>query len=57
MKFKYRNYRGKIADRRAIPIWLFFGKNKYHKKLTWLLLAWDLDKSAFRTFNTHDFIN
>lgn len=50
----YTNYKGKTAIRRIIPKSISFGHNEWHKEDQWLLIAFDLDKEADRTFALKD---
>lgn len=51
----YRNYRGEVAERRLQPIRVDFGSTDRHPHPQWLLIAYDLDKKAERTFALKDF--
>lgn len=46
----YTNYKGKTAKRRIIPDKWYFGKTEYHPEDQWLLIAYDVEKQAWRTF-------
>jgi Predicted transcriptional regulator len=50
----YTNYKGKTAIRRIIPKSIMFGHNEWHKEDQWLMIAFDLDKEADRTFAMKD---
>ncbi len=50
----YRNYEGKIGDRKIIPRGLWFGETEWHKGAQWLLRAFDVDKGAERDFALSD---
>lgn len=54
--FKYKNYRGEIDDRKAIPYKFYKGSNEYHKEEQMLMEAYDLDKKAIRVFAVNDII-
>lgn len=54
VRFHYRNYRGVERDRRVIPQRIEFGANQWHPEPQWLLVAWDLDKGAERSFAMAD---
>jgi len=54
--FRYKNWEGKEAVRRVMPIELWYGKTEWHPKEQWLLKAWDLDKDAERNFAFKDII-
>ena len=50
----YTNYKGVTGIRHIIPISITFGHNEWHKEDQWLLIAFDLDKEAERTFAMKD---
>lgn len=50
----YTNYRGETARRRIVPSCLRFGSTEYHPEAQWLLDAFDIEKSAERTFAMRD---
>lgn len=54
VKIIYTNYRGETSERVIVPKELFWGKNDWHPKEQWLLLAFDVGKSADRTFAVKD---
>jgi predicted DNA-binding transcriptional regulator YafY len=54
MKINYTNWKGVSSKRNIIPLIPFYGKNEWHPTEQWLLIAWDLDKMAFRTFAIKD---
>lgn len=54
ISFKYRNYKGIISVRTVIPREIIFSSNEYHKKEQWMILAYDIDKQADRTFTLVD---
>lgn len=56
MTFKYKNWEGKTATRRVIPIKFWYGHTDYHKDDQWLLKATDIEKSAERDFAVKDII-
>lgn len=51
----YKNYRGEVAERRIQPIRVDFDATDWHPEPQWLLIAYDLDKQAERTFALKDF--
>lgn len=51
----YTNWKNETEVRRFIPLELYFGKTEYHPEEQWLLLAWDLEKEAERTYALKDF--
>lgn len=56
VRFRYRNHRGEVAVRRAVPGLLYFGRSDHHggPDEMWLLRAWDLDKGATRDYALRD---
>lgn len=54
IRFTYTNWKGETAERRAVPIYLFFGTTEWHKEPGWLLRAFDMDKLAERDFALKD---
>lgn len=46
----YTNWRGERGVRHIRPQRMFFGSNHWHPEEQWLLVAFDLDKQAHRTF-------
>jgi predicted DNA-binding transcriptional regulator YafY len=51
VKILYRNYKGEVSWRRIVPEGkLIWGTTEYYPETQWLLLAFDLDKDAERTF-------
>ena len=50
----YTNYKGETAIRQIIPKEITFGSNQWHTEDQWLLLAFDLEKKADRTFALKD---
>lgn len=50
----YTNYKGKTAVRKIIPKSILFGHNEWHTEDQWLMVAYDLDKEADRTFAIKD---
>lgn len=53
---KYKNHRGEIADRNIYPMSIEFKAAEWHPEPQWLLEAWDIDKSAERSFAVKDII-
>jgi predicted DNA-binding transcriptional regulator YafY len=54
MKINYTNWKGVSSKRNILPLIPFYGKNEWHPTEQWLLIAWDLEKQAFRTFAIKD---
>lgn len=50
----YTNYRNETAERRIVPMEIWFGSTEWHKEEQWLLKAEDLDKQAMRDFAVKD---
>ena len=56
LKVVYKNYEGKVGNRKIIPLEVYFGSNEYHKEEQWLMKVWDLDKKALRDYAVKDII-
>jgi len=54
LAFRYRNYKGEVADRRAIPRGVRFAASEHHPEPQWLLDAYCLDRGAERSFALKD---
>jgi predicted DNA-binding transcriptional regulator YafY len=54
LKFIYKNWQGETAERKIIPIKIWYGKTDFHPKKQWFLKALDLDKKAERDFAISD---
>lgn len=50
----YTNYKGKTGVRKILPKSITFGHNEWHKEDQWLMIAYDFDKEADRTFALKD---
>ncbi|MFO0781909.1 MAG: hypothetical protein U0524_03410 [Candidatus Saccharimonadales bacterium] len=50
----YTNYRGETAERKIIPIEVWFGKTEWHPEEQWFLKAHDIEKDAERDFALTD---
>jgi len=50
----YVNYRGERSVRTIVPQRLFFGEVEWHPGRQWILDAWDVEKSAIRSFAIGD---
>ena len=50
----YTNYKGETEVRRIIPKEITFGSTQYHPEEQWLLVGYDVDKNAERTFAMKD---
>jgi hypothetical protein len=51
--FMYRNYKGKVAQRRVRTTSIVWGATEWHPKEGFLLRAYDLDKDEERMFSMH----
>lgn len=51
----YKNYKGETAVRNIMPITVYYGSNEWHPEEQWLMVAWDADKKALRTFSLQGF--
>lgn len=56
LRFRYRNWEGKVADRSVRPKRIFFGKSEWHPDPQFMLLAHDLDRDAERCFALQDIL-
>ncbi len=54
VKIVYTNYKNETATRTIIPKEIKYGKTEYHLEEQWLLVAWDFEKQAERTFAMKD---
>ena len=54
VKIVYTNWRGETSIRNIEPKELIYGSNEWHKEEQWLLIAYDVDKQADRTFACKD---
>lgn len=54
VRFRYKNYKGEVADRLAVPVSVFFGTTPYHVTPQWFLAALDLEKGERRDFALAD---
>lgn len=55
--FTYVNWKGEMAERRAVFTGLTWGKNEWHPTPQLLIDGYDLDKQAPRTFAAKDISN
>jgi len=54
VKIQFTNYRNETTVRTIIPKEIKYGKTEYHPEEQWLLVAWDCEKQAERTFAMKD---
>lgn len=54
LTFAYRNWRGEVSERRAIPQQVYFGSTEWHPEPQWLMRALDVDKGEVRDFAMRD---
>lgn len=57
LRFMYTNWKGNRGFREVIPQRIYFGSTEWHKEEQWLMVAYDLDKKAERTFAMKDMEN
>ena len=50
----YCNHRGETAIRTVVPLAIEFGATQWHPEPQWLLIAFDLEKQAERSFAMKD---
>jgi predicted DNA-binding transcriptional regulator YafY len=58
LRFRYRNWRGEVADRAVIPIRTSVGVSVYHNdgNPCWIMTAYDTEKDQIRDFALKDII-
>ena len=58
LRFRYRNWRGEVADRAVIPIRTSVGVSIYHNdgNPCWIMTAYDTEKDQIRDFALKDII-
>lgn len=49
LRFTYRNWRGEIRERHALPLTVWFGSTDYHPDPQWLMAAVDLERPDGQT--------
>ena len=54
IKILYTNWRGETAVRKIIPKEIVFSSTEWHPEEQWLLVAFDVDKQADRSFAIKD---
>lgn len=54
IEFVYRNWRGEVSTRRVVPLHLNHGATEWHPEPQWLLIAFDVEKDAERSFALRD---
>jgi predicted DNA-binding transcriptional regulator YafY len=50
----YTNHRGERRERTITPSRILFGHNTWHENDQWLLMGWDKEKGAVRSFALKD---
>ncbi|WP_327211194.1 hypothetical protein [Rhizobium leguminosarum] len=50
VEFVYENWEGEIRVRKAVPVRLIYGSNKWHTEDQWMLEAVDVESGEPRTF-------
>jgi hypothetical protein len=55
--FDYVNWRGVKSKRRVRTEKIYWGSTEYHKEPQWIMLAFDIDKQAYREFAMKDMFN
>lgn len=53
-RFTYKNYKGEVSLRNVRIKSIHYGSNQYHKEQQWLIIGYDFDKEAERTFALKD---
>lgn len=54
VRIVYTNYRGETAIRTVVPRLIQFAATEWHPEPQWLLVAFDLEKQAERSFAMKD---
>jgi hypothetical protein len=54
LTFRYRNWRGEVADRTVRPLSVWYGSTDWHPEPQWLLKAIDVEKGVERDFAIRD---
>jgi len=54
LSFTYRNHRGDVAVRSAVPLDVRWGSTEWHREPQWLMRALDVDKGVEREFAMRD---
>lgn len=55
MTFTYKNWRGEVATRTALPVGTLERKaTEFHPEPQWIMRAWDYEKQAYRDFALAD---
>lgn len=47
---EYKNWQGDTRLRHIVPLYLWFGENKFHPEPQWLLNGYDIEKGRLRDF-------
>lgn len=55
LELPYKNWLGEVSTRKIQPVRLEFGSTTWHPEPQWLLIAWDVEKEAERSFALKDF--
>lgn len=51
VEFEYRNHVDNYELRRVVPVSLSWGTTEFYPEPTWLLRAWDIERTDWRVFN------
>lgn len=54
--FTYKNHRGEIRNRIALPIQIWYGSTAWHPDAQWFWQGFDIEKMEIRDFAEADFI-
>lgn len=54
--FEYKNWKGTVGIRKAIPIKIWYGESDYHEGNQWFMRALDVEKQENRDFAIIDII-
>jgi predicted DNA-binding transcriptional regulator YafY len=56
VRIVYTNYRGETASRTILPMRLEYASTEWHPDPQWLMIAYDFDRNAERSFALGDIV-
>lgn len=56
VRFRYKNWKGLVAERTARVESILYSRNEWHCQPQWLLRAFDLEKGEMRLFALKDVV-
>lgn len=57
IEIDYTNYRGERAVRKIIPWRLDYKTSEHHSTRQWMIVGWDINKQAWRSYPIKDIHN